>query len=241
MAWVSLALAAGGFTKGVVGIGLPLTAISIMAPVMDARMAVALVTIPILTTNLWQAFHGGHICRSLKRFWPLVICLPMGVILGVKTLSTGDQEQMRIVLGICIVVFVLFTQFTPDLRLSHRMETFLRPVVGFGAGFIGGLSSFFGPLITIFLISLNLRKEEFIAILGVSFFAGIVPMIIFLVMFQVIGPLDLLLSASATLPSGVGLILGQRFRNHIPEKGFRRILLFVFVLSGINLIRQGFS
>ena len=64
IACVSFALAAGGFTKGVVGIGLPLTAISLMAPFIDARTAVGLMPVPILLANIWQTFHGGQIGRA---------------------------------------------------------------------------------------------------------------------------------------------------------------------------------
>jgi hypothetical protein len=59
-----------------------------------------------------------------------------------------------------------------------------------------------------------------------------------LAFYQVIGPVDFIWSALAALPAIGGLILGQKLRRHIPEAKFRRVLLIVFLLSGLNLIRQ---
>lgn len=238
LVYVSFALAAGGLTKGIVGIGLPLTSISIMSLLIDAPIAVALMPIPILLTNLWQAFHGGHIIRNAMRFWPMILFLPVGVILGVKLLSMGDKKLLSGILGSCIVVFALLTQFRPNWGLSPRFEFFLRPVVGLLSGFIGGVSTFFGPPAAMFLITLRISKDEFVGALGLCFFVGIISMIISLAVFRVLGPSDFLLSAAATVPAFVGLMLGQHLRARIPEPGFRRILIFVFLLSGLNLIRQ---
>jgi uncharacterized membrane protein YfcA len=171
----------------------------------------------------------------------MMVCLPVGTAFGVKLLSMGDKALMSGILGSCIVIFSLFTQYRPKWRLSREWEGLLRPVVGLVAGFIGGVSSFFGPPMIIFLISLRLSKEAFIKAIGLSFFVGIIPMIIFLAAFGVLGPWDFFWSGAATGPTVIGLLLGQYLRNSIPEKGFRRILIIVFLLSGINLIRQALA
>jgi uncharacterized membrane protein YfcA len=241
IACVSFALATGGFAKGVVGIGLPLTAISLMSPFIDAHTAVGLMPVPILFANIWQAFHGGPITHSIQRFWLMMVFLPVGTVFGVKLLSMGDKTLMSGILGSCIVIFSLFTQYRPQWRLSPEWERLLRPVVGLAAGFIGGVSSFYGPPMIIFLISLRLSKEVFVKAIGLAFFVGIISMIISLAAFGVLGPWDFFWSGAAAGPTLIGLLLGQYLRNRIPEKGFRRILVIVFLLSGINLIRQALA
>ena len=236
--FVFFAMSAGGFTKGVVGIGLPLTAVSIMSFLIGPPVPVALMPIPILLTNVWQAFSGGYLVRSLQRFWPMLICLPLGTILGVKVLAEAEKTLLSFLLGCSILVFALFAQWRLDWRLSPKAEPFARPLVGLIAGFVGGMSSFFGPPLIMFLVSIGLPKDHFVGAIGLSFLVGIVSMILALAFYKVLGPVDFMWSAVAAVPAIGGLILGQRLRRHIPEAPFRRVLLMVFLLSGINLIRQ---
>ncbi len=236
--FIFFAVAAGGFTKGVVGIGLPLTAVSIMSFLIGPPLPVALMTIPILLTNVWQAFYGGYLVQSLQRFWPVLICLPLGTVFGVKVLAAPDKTLASLLLGCSILVFALFAQWRLDWRLSPRAEPFVRPLVGLISGFVGGMSSFFGPPLVMFLVSIGLPKDHFVEAIGLSFLVGIISMILALAFYQVLGPLDFIWSAVATIPAFGGLILGQRLRRHIPEAKFRRVLLIVFLLSGLNLIRQ---
>jgi uncharacterized membrane protein YfcA len=236
--FVFFALASGGFSKGVVGIGLPLTAVSIMSFLIGPPVPVALMPIPILLTNFWQAFSGGYLMRSLQRFWPMLICLPLGTVFGVKVLAEADKGFLSFLLGCAILVFAVFAQWRLDWRLSPRFEPFARPLVGLIAGFVGGMSSFYGPPLIMFLVSLGLQKDHFVQAIGLSFLVGIISMILALAFYKVLGPVDFIWSAVAAIPAIGGLILGQRLRRHIPETKFRRILLIVFLLSGLNLIRQ---
>jgi uncharacterized membrane protein YfcA len=236
--FVFFTMAAGGFTKGVVGIGLPLTAVSIMSFLIEPPIPVALMPIPILLTNIWQAFSGGYLMRSLRRFWPMLIFLPLGTVLGVKVLAEAEKGLLSFLLGCSILVFALFAQWRLDWRLSPRTEPFARPLVGFIAGFVGGMSSFYGPPLVMFLVSVGLPKDHFVGAIGLSFLVGIISMTLALAFYQVIGPLDFIWSALAALPAIGGLILGQRLRRHIPEAKFRRVLLIVFLMSGLNLIRE---
>jgi len=237
-AFVFFAMAAGGFTKGVAGIGLPLTAVSIMSFLMEPPVPVALMPIPILLTNFWQAFSGAYVRRSLRRFWLMLVCLPLGTVLGVKVLAQADKGLVSFLLGCSILVFTLFAQWRLDWRLSVKAEPVARPLVGLIAGFVGGMSSFFGPPLIMFLVSLGLTKDHFVQAIGLSFLVGIISMIFALAFYKVLGPLDFIWSAVATIPAFGGLMLGQWLRGHIPEAKFRRILLIVFLMSGLNLIRQ---
>ena len=57
----------GGIVKGVVGIGLPLVLIPLLTPVLDMPVAVALLTVPMIATNIGQAAEGGHTVAAARR------------------------------------------------------------------------------------------------------------------------------------------------------------------------------
>src|ERR1700733_12815939 len=50
-----------GFVKGFIGMGLPTIATGLLTTVMAPGQAAALLVIPNLTTNIWQAFSGKHL------------------------------------------------------------------------------------------------------------------------------------------------------------------------------------
>ena len=55
----TVAFMIAGFVKGVVGFGFPIIALIILTLSIGLLDALALVVIPTLITNLWQAFSGN--------------------------------------------------------------------------------------------------------------------------------------------------------------------------------------
>src|SRR5581483_4759156 len=66
------ALFLGGFTKGIAGLGLPMIAIPLLAFAVKLPTAVALLVIPTVVSNLFQAFQRGAFLPVLRRFWPFL-------------------------------------------------------------------------------------------------------------------------------------------------------------------------
>jgi len=53
-----LALFVAGATKGLIGVGMPIVAVPILSLVVDLPIAVALLSIPLIVTNVPQALQG---------------------------------------------------------------------------------------------------------------------------------------------------------------------------------------
>ena len=70
IAVVALGFVAGGLTKGVFGLGLPLIGVPIMVAVIPFQTAIAIFAVPTFTSNLQQAIGGGRLLPNLRRFWP---------------------------------------------------------------------------------------------------------------------------------------------------------------------------
>ena len=60
-----------GVAKGAIGIGLPPIAVGLMTLALPLEDALAIMTIPTLTTNVWQAIYGTGLRRLIRRFWSL--------------------------------------------------------------------------------------------------------------------------------------------------------------------------
>ena len=238
---LALGLVAGGVTKGFAGSGLPTVSVASMALVIDAPTAVALMPIPLLVANARQAFRGGYMRGALGRFWLMLACLPFGAVVGVKVLTGVDPLVVTGLVGVIVVVFALLGQVRFGWRITARRDRQLQPLVGLSAGLIGGISSIFAPPIVMHLISLKLPKDEFVGAVGLAYFVGIVPMILALAAFGRFGRAEALWGAAALIPVLAGMVLGEWLRGRVSETLFRRLLMVLLLLSGLNLIRQSLA
>ena len=79
---VCLVFVLAGFTKGIIGLGLPTIAMGLLAVVLPPAEAAALLILPSLVTNVWQMLDGPHFGRLLRRLWPLNVGVCLGTWLG---------------------------------------------------------------------------------------------------------------------------------------------------------------
>ena len=78
IATAAVAFTAAGMVKGVIGLGLPLTAVAVLTITMGLREAVPLIIVPVLITNAWQMTRGGLLLSAFKRFWTMIVLLGVG-------------------------------------------------------------------------------------------------------------------------------------------------------------------
>ena len=107
----ALAMIAGGTVKGVVGIGLPLVSLPVMATFIPIPKAIALLLLSSFATSVWQTFQGGLFALSLNRFWPLLLGMAIGTPISVRMLATFDVKVLYLILGTVVAIFAGFDNF----------------------------------------------------------------------------------------------------------------------------------
>ena len=80
-----------GCVKGITGLGLPAVGIGLLSLVLPPAQAAALVVVPSLATNAWQALDGPALRPLARRLWPMLAMLAFGIIL-VITPSRSCQK-----------------------------------------------------------------------------------------------------------------------------------------------------
>ena len=96
-----------GTVKGTLGLGLPTTAVSILAQFHDPRVAIALVIIPMIVSNLWQVIRSRQALQMMARFWLLALTM-MAVIWAVGRYSGEvSNESLLLILGVVVVLFAI--------------------------------------------------------------------------------------------------------------------------------------
>ena len=222
--WSALVLVLAGVIKGIIGFGLPVVSIPLLALAMPVPQAVTLMPIPILLSNVWQAFHGSHFTRALKRFWPLLLSMSIGTVIGAKILVAVEARVLYALIGLVVVLFSLTSYLQPQLRIHARDERWLGTVAGLIGGVMGGLSTIYGPPLIMFLVALHLHKDEFVGTIAA------------LGAFDIMGQSELILSTLATIPLLVGMAVGQLLRARIAQERFRHALLAMLSLLGCGLV-----
>lgn len=237
--FVFIALALGGLIKGIVGVGLPLVAISLLGMALDPKLVLALLIAPIITTNLRQACAAGLPREGVQRFWPLIVPFILTTWGGAYLVVKINASLLLSILGVIVVIFSILSLVSPKLYLPPRHEPWAGPVVGLGTGLLNGISTVNGPPLVMYLLSLRLDKETFVSAYGLIALCGAIPLALSYAAVGILGWWELWLSILALMPAFAGLWAGERIRHRINPVLFRRILLFTLIVLGLNLIRRG--
>ena len=157
---IAFALAMAGVVKGVIGIGLPIVTIVILSHFLDAHLVLAIVTLPILFTNLWQAVGSGSLLTPLKRFWPMILCLVLGIVFAAQLAAAVDTDVLYGLMGISVVVFAVTSYIRPSGGLKETTERWAGPLAGAIGGILGGVSTIWGPpMMMYFLLAQTLQRR----------------------------------------------------------------------------------
>lgn len=231
---------AGG-VKGIASVGLPMTALGILTFLTDPRTAFACALFPIFVSNAIQIWRAGEIGPALKRYWPFIACMVVGMPLTLAATLEASNELLMGVLGVTVLVFVAINISRWAPRIADKWDRTAQFGFGGGAGILGGLTSIWLPAIMIYLLARDTSKDEFVRATGLLLFTGSLPLFAGYVAAGLLtGPLAIL-SLTLIIPVWAGMSLGARLRSRLSEKAFRNVLLGVFALIGLNLIRRAIS
>jgi len=236
IALIAIILLLAGLTKGVLGVGLPLVAVPLLSQVVSVPLAIMTLAVSTVVSNGFQALQGGQIGPVLRRFWTVFIPLILALFAGARLLVNLDARKLGFILGAILIVFTVLNQFPRLFQIRVHHETLMSPVVGLVAGFLGGVSSFYGPPILMYLVALKLPKDFFISAVSVAFFLGALPLIVSLMLYGAMGRDELILSALSVIPVFAGLLIGHTIQKRMPQEAFREGLLVILLLTGASLI-----
>ncbi len=237
LAWCFGALMSGGLVKGALGIGTPLVPVPLMSLVLPPQLAVAMMAMPVVVANLVQVSEAGHPGYTIRRFWPAFVFLLLGTWIGVKILSVIDERWLLGIVGVMVIGFGMLQGSRQRFRIPRKTEKVAGAGFGFASGMIGGLSSMFGPMLVIFLVSIpGLTRDRFVGSISFLYVTAVVPWTINLFLYGILNASNVIWSACAVIPVTLGLFLGKRLRHRISERRFRQLVIMVLIFSGLTML-----
>ncbi len=238
LALIAAIMVAAGMVKGVTGLGLPLVSIGFMSIFLPIREALGIMILPLMLTNIWQVIDVKGDLKPLRRFWPLLVTMLVFLGVGAQLVVILDASWLYLAVGVMVSVFTALGLLHPTLRLAPKGEIPVGVGIGALAGICGGMGGIWGPPISMYLIALDLKKNEFIGTVGLIWFLGSIPLCAFYAVNGILGMHNVFYSLAACVPAFGGLWVGQHVRRRIPQDTFRKVLMGTLFVIGLNLIRR---
>ncbi len=234
----ALAILLGGIVKGTLGVGLPLFAVPIMSLMIGSTQAIALVAVPVLVSNVWQAWQEGNWKPSLKRFWPLMLTQGIMTVLAVHWTLSFSVKQLNMLVAFAVVLAVVAMLFKPSFNIPPEKEKVVGALVGTLSGMLGGVSSLMGPILISYTMSLKMQRDEFVGAISVIYLNAAWPLYLAMFSFGRMETVDLGYSLLALIPMALGLKVGQKLRHRLSEEAFRKVLLgFLIFVATLLVLR----
>jgi len=230
------AIICGGVIKGTLGVGLPLLAVPVMSLFISSTQAIALVSVPVLVSNIWQVWQEGSLKASLKRFWPLMLTQALMTIGSVYWTLSFSVSELNRVLAFALILAVVLMAFKPSFNIPPEKEPMTSALVGVTSGLLGGASSLMGPIVISYMMSLKLHRDEFVGCISVIYLNAAWPLYLAMWGFGRMSLDDIAYSFLAIIPMFLGLYAGQKIRHHLSEETFRRALLGFLSVVAVMLV-----
>ena len=234
-----LAAIAGGIVAAVAGFGIGSLVTPVLAWQMDARVAVAVVSIPHLIGTAFRFWKlGGRVDRR--------VLTSFGIMSAAGGLA-GALLQERTTTPALLVLFGGLLLFTSAAELSGfgrrmRFGGVIAWIAGGLSGLLGGLVGNQGGIRSAALLGVDLPKHAFVTTataVALMVDAARVPVYAWFMGDAMAAAFGWI--AIATVGVIIGTIVGLRMLKAIPERMFRRVVAVVLGVLGAAMLVRGFS
>ena len=222
-----------GTVKGLVGLGLPTIVIALTTLMLPLTESVALIALPTIFTNLWQAAVGGQFRTILRRQWPLIVPLAISLYITMWLVGQKGPNWAFLVLAIVLIVYSGLGLLRIRLHIHADLERPLAPLIGIVSGFVAGLVGV--PIIPLmpYLQGLDIKPSELVQTLGVVLCATSLTLTSSLLFFGLLDGPRAIVSAVAVLPALAGMWVGQQVRLRLSIEQFRLAVFWALLLTGV--------
>ncbi len=225
------------FLKGLTGLGFSTICLAILASFLDLKLAISLVFLPSLSSNLFVMFQAGRFLESAKRFWLLYLSALPGLIIGISFLTSSQNQIPKAILGAVILIYGIWGLVIGKARLSKKTEKLLIVPVGLLSGLVNGATGSQIMPIMPYLLSLKIEKDSFVQTINCAFTFNTLIMMVWLGKIGVLTLPVAYLSAVGIVPVALGILLGGFIRNRVSEDVYRKIVFILLIVMGMNLVR----
>ena len=231
-------IAAAGFLAGgvaaIVGFGIGSIFTPLLSVWIDARVAVAAISIPhVIGTAVRFYLLEGRVDK--KVLWTFGVASAVGGIIGALLNTVFSSPALLRLLA----VLLLFVGAGELIGFSRRLvfRGAVAWLAGAVSGLLGGIVGNQGGLRSAALLGFRMDRDTFVAtVTAIGLMVDAARMPVYFVAYA--GELRALLTpiAVATVATIAGTVIGGRILRRIPESWFRRIVAIVLLILAVTLL-----
>jgi uncharacterized membrane protein YfcA len=204
---------------------------------MTPTQAAAILVLPALITNIWQAAVGGNLVPLVARMWPMLFGICIGTFIGAAYLPNGSQATVW--LGLALLFYSVLGLVKIEFKVTPRAERRLNLPMGLLTGAITAATGVYVLPGTPYLNALQFDRHRLVQVLGISFTVS--TLALGAVLTQA-GQMQAALAVPALVAlatSLIGMWLGQLVRGRVRAETFRLCFFIGLLLLGTHLALRG--
>jgi len=233
---VTVAFFLAGAVKGVIGLGLNMVSLGLVAAALDLTTAMALLLIPSFVTNIWQSFVGGRIKDIILGMWPFLFLATITIWIGSTALISINQAYLAILLGILLISHSSLNLLGFRLVIPPRHQTWSGIIMGTANGILAGMTGSFVVPGVMYLQAIGLQRDTLVQAMGILFSLSTIGLAIALKTNRLLTSEVAAISAYAVIPAILGMVIGRRARMALSENKFRNIFFVSLFVLGLFII-----
>ena len=238
LAIIFSAISIGAFSKGVVGLGLPMIAIPILAGFIGVEHAVVVMTIPVAVSNVVIVWSYRRHAEIVPGLWLALGCAAAGAVLGAYGLKALDERVLLWIMTFWLAVYLVHRAVKPEFRLAGRAVHIASPILATAAGVAQGATGMSAPVIATWIHSYRLQAEPYVFGVSALFLAVSSAHLVAVAGFGLFDQERLLQGLLALIPVVVFVRLGMRMTRLISAKLFDRLIIGLIVVMEGKLVWQ---
>ncbi len=242
---VAIVLVAGTLT-GIAGFGFALVGTMALATLVPPSIAVVVLIIPILATNLslLDELDRESVRTCGRRFFPYVLSVLIGTIVGMALLESVPAEPLLVTLGLLTLAYVGTQTISIPGISGVKDRCFVeqpRMMVALGtvSGFVFGATNV-GVQIVAYVQSRDLPQHLFVGVIALIFVGVNATRVGVAGVFGLYPSVTVvLLSVALSVPTVVGVFVGRRIRPLLTDRTKRLSVLSLLAVIGVRLVLGG--
>jgi uncharacterized membrane protein YfcA len=221
--------------KGLTGLGFSTSCLPVLALRLDLKVAIPLVVVPSIASNVAIMMEAGRFYETVRRFWPLYMSSIPGLLVGLIVLISINVDTARLILGLVLVAYSLLALSNKPFTLSRGWERKLKMVVGFCTGFVNGLTGSQVMPVLPYLLALNLNKKACVQAIHISFTLSSLIMLLSMQKLGYLSSHTLLIAVSGLVPVLPTVYFSSKLRHYLVGPLYRNLILIFLLIMGAIL------
>jgi uncharacterized membrane protein YfcA len=233
---ILIAFALGGILKGATGAGAPIITIPVIAAFYDVRVAVIIMVIPNLLTNIGQLYQFRK--TILPSFFTVSFALGggIGAFIGTILLANLSIKILTLSVAFIVLVYILLKLIVPSWKLIYKKATKLVFIMGAAGGVLQGTAGLSAPISITFLNAMKLERNQFIPTISVYFGVMSIFQMPTLYYYDFLNFEIIIASLISTIVLLCFMPIGSWIAKSVSKENFDKITLILLAFIAVRII-----